>query len=88
VLREHCERLGRPYDAIEKTAQVGAIHVTRDGRGGSVTPAQAVESFAHLAEMGFDRGIVTLSNVYEPEAFELLGAEVVPEVEKLEVAGR
>jgi F420-dependent oxidoreductase-like protein len=88
VLREHCERLGRPYADIEKTAQVGTIHVTRDGRGDSMTPAQAVESFAHLAELGIDRGIVTLSNVFDPEAFELLGAEVVPELEKLKVAGR
>lgn len=88
VLREHCERLGRSYAEIEKTAQVGAIHVTSDGRGDSMTPAQVVESFAHLAELGIDRGIVVLRNVYEPDAFELLGAEVVPAVEKLAVAGR
>jgi F420-dependent oxidoreductase-like protein len=88
VLREHCDRVGRPYDAIEKTAQVGAIHVTRDGRDGSMTPAQVVETFAHLAELGIDRGIIALSHVYEPEVFELLGAEVVPQLEKLPVAGR
>lgn len=88
VLREHCQRIGRPYEEIEKTAQVGAIHVTRDGRGGTMTTAQVVETFARLAELGFDRGIVALSNVYEPEAFELLGAEVVPEVTKLKVPGR
>ncbi|HEY7835256.1 MAG TPA: LLM class F420-dependent oxidoreductase [Ktedonobacterales bacterium] len=88
VLREHCDRLGRPYAEIEKTAQVGGMRVTRDGDGGSMTPAQVVESFANLAEMGIDRGIVTLSNVSEPDAFELLGAEVVPELEKIQVAGR
>jgi hypothetical protein len=43
---------------------------------------------AHLAELGFDRGIVTLRNVYDPEAFGLLGAEVVPAVENLQAAGR
>lgn len=88
VLREHCEHLGRPYSEIEKTVQVGAIHVTQDGRSDSVTPAQVVETFAQLAELGFDRGIVTLSNGSEPDVFELLGAEVIPYVEKLKVAGR
>lgn len=88
VLREHCERVGRPYADIEKTVQVGAIHVTKDGHNGSMTPAQVVERLAHFAEMGFDRGIVTLTNVYEPEAFEVLGTEVIPELEKIQVAGR
>ena len=88
VLREHCARLGRPYAEIEKTAQVGSIDLTRDGSGGGKTPAQVVESFAHLSEMGFDRGIITLSKVYAPGQFDLLGSDVVPEVEKLRVAGR
>ncbi|HEV7129949.1 MAG TPA: hypothetical protein VGN32_21130 [Ktedonobacterales bacterium] len=62
--------------------------MTKNGRGGSMTPARVVKTFAHLAELGFDRGIVTLRNVYDPEAFGLLGAEVVPAVENLQAAGR
>jgi F420-dependent oxidoreductase-like protein len=87
VLQQHCERLGRPYGDIEKTS-LNQMYVTKDGREGSMTPAQAVESFAQLAALGIDQGIVSLRNVDDPAAFELLGAEVVPEVHKLAVAGR
>jgi len=45
VLRGHCERLGRPYDAIEKTLY-GQLHVTRDGRAGSMSPPQAIATIA------------------------------------------
>jgi F420-dependent oxidoreductase-like protein len=87
VLQEHCARLGRPYSSIEKTS-LGHLYMTKDGRDGSQTPAQVVDRFAQLAEMGFDQAIISLRNVSEPEVFELLGAEVVPRAEKLAVAGR
>ncbi|HEY7782028.1 MAG TPA: LLM class F420-dependent oxidoreductase [Ktedonobacterales bacterium] len=87
VLRAHCERLGRPYDAIERTT-LNSIHVTRDGRDGTWTPAQAIDYFAGQAALGIDQALVSLRNVFDPEAFELLGAEVVPAVSTLAVAGR
>ncbi len=87
VLQAHCERLGRPYGAIEKTT-LGMLHVTKDGRNGTTTPAQAVDEFARLAALGIDQAIVNMPNVSDPELFDLLGAEVVPEVQKLAVAGR
>jgi F420-dependent oxidoreductase-like protein len=87
VLQEHCAAVGRPYADIEKTT-LSTLHLTHDGRDGTTTPAQAVESFGKLAAMGIDHGIVNMPNVSEPEVFELLGAEVVPAVQKLAVAGR
>ncbi len=87
VLREHCATVGRPYAEIEKTTLSG-LNVTRDGRDGSITPAQAVEQFARLAEMGIDHAIFNTPRVHEPEFFDLMGAEVIPTVEKLPVAGR
>jgi F420-dependent oxidoreductase-like protein len=87
VLRQHCERLGRSYDHIQKTA-AGVLHVTRDGHAGTSTPAQAIEWCAHQASRGFDEVIVSLPNVTDPGVFDLLGAEVVPEVKRLPVAGR
>ncbi len=87
VLREHCDRLGRPYGDIEKT-MLGSLRVTRDGREGSMTPGQMVEYFAQYAAMGFDQGIVGFGNVTDPDLFDLLASEVVPEVTKLAVAGR
>ena len=38
VLREHCDRLGRPYAAIEKTT-LDSLRLSRTGAGGTRTPA-------------------------------------------------
>src|SRR5438094_9298267 len=51
VLRDHCQSIGRPYEEIEKTT-LDVIHLTRDGRNGTMTPAAAIEHFASLAAMG------------------------------------
>lgn len=87
VLREHCEAVGRPYEAIEKTT-LHTITLTRDGRDGTFSPAQLIEQFAALAEQGIDQAIFSLRNEYESEPFEMLETLVVPAVEKLAVAGR
>jgi F420-dependent oxidoreductase-like protein len=87
VLRGHCEAVGRPYEEIEKTS-LGHLHVTRDGRDGSLTPAATVEYFAALAELGIDHGIFSLRDVHSDGVFDLLAADVVPAVERIAVAGR
>ena len=87
ILRGHCEKVGRPYEEIEKTS-LDHIRLSRDGVKETLTPPQVIEQFAHLAELGFDQGIISLSRPTDPEAFELLGAEIIPEVEKIRPAGR
>jgi F420-dependent oxidoreductase-like protein len=87
VLKGHCEDLGRPYDQIEKTT-LDNMTVTRDGAPGTISPQQAIDRFAHLAELGVDHGIVSLNNVSHPDAFEVFRDEVVPAVHKLTPAGR
>ena len=87
ILREHCQAVGRPYEQIEKTT-LDSIKLTRDGRDRSITPAAAVEFFAELASMGIDQAIFSLQNVSDPEAFDLLATEVIPQVNKIIVAGR
>jgi F420-dependent oxidoreductase-like protein len=87
ILREHCQAVGRPYEQIEKTT-LDHMKLTRDGRDQSMTPAAAVEHFAHLASMGIDQAIFSLTNVTDPEAFDLLATEVIPQVNKIAVAGR
>ena len=88
VLRHHCERLGRPYEAIEKTVALENLRLSPEGRAGTATAAQALDEFAHLGELGFDHVIVTLPNVDEPEVFDRLREQVVPMVERLPVARR
>lgn len=87
ILREHCQAVRRPYEQIEKTT-LNSIKLTRDGRDGSITPAAAVEFFAELASMGIDQAIFSLRNVTDPEVFDLLATEVIPQVNKITVAGR
>lgn len=87
VLRAHCDRLGRAYDAIEKTA-LDHLHLSAQGGKGSVSVAQALDSFAQLGALGFDTVIISLRNVHEPEAFDLLREEVVPALQRIPVAGR
>jgi F420-dependent oxidoreductase-like protein len=87
VLRGHCERLGRPYEEIEKTS-LDSILLSEDGREGSQSVAKTIDQFGKLAELGFDQGIISLRNVYEPEVFDLLREQVVPAVERIPVAGR
>jgi F420-dependent oxidoreductase-like protein len=87
ALRDHCEALGRPYEQIEKTT-LSTMHITRDGRNGSLTPEAAIEQFRELAAMGIDQAIFNMPNVEELEPFDLLATRIIPEVEKIPVAGR
>jgi F420-dependent oxidoreductase-like protein len=87
VLRDHCQALSRPYEQIEKTT-IDHMHITRDGRNNSLSPNAAIDRLAELAELGIDQAIFSLINVEDPEAFDILATRIVPEVEKLPVAGR
>ena len=87
VLREHCQRLGRDYNDIEKTT-LDTIHLTRDGANNTLTPAAAIDRFAHLAELGVDQAIFNMPNVSDPAVFDLLATEVIPQVSQIPTAGR
>jgi F420-dependent oxidoreductase-like protein len=87
ILRDHCQSLGRPYEEIEKTT-LGSFGITRDGRNNTLSPNAAIDSFASLAEIGIDQAIFSLHNVTDIEAFDVLATQIVPEVEKIRVAGR
>jgi hypothetical protein len=79
--------LNRPYEQIEKTT-LDPMHITRDGRNGTLSPNAAIDQFAELAELGIDQAIFSLANVTDPEVFDILATKIVPEVEKIPVAGR
>jgi alkanesulfonate monooxygenase SsuD/methylene tetrahydromethanopterin reductase-like flavin-dependent oxidoreductase (luciferase family) len=86
VLRGHCEALGRPYDAIERTT-LGSLALSRDGRGRTQTVDQAVERFAALAAIGIDHAIVGLRKAQDPPSFELV-PELVARLAEIVPAGR
>jgi F420-dependent oxidoreductase-like protein len=86
VLREHCDKLGRPYEQIEKTT-LDTIRLSRDGRNGTLSPSAAIDHFAEQAALGIDQAIFNSPDVTNPEFFDVL-AQIMPEVEKIPVAGR
>ncbi|HEX5532707.1 MAG TPA: LLM class F420-dependent oxidoreductase [Actinomycetales bacterium] len=78
VLREHCERLGRDYDEIEKTAQV---RFDLGQRGEHVE--RTIEHLHELAELGIEVAHGTLAGVSRPGTLELMGERVIPAVAAL-----
>ncbi len=87
ILRDHCQTLGRPYEEIEKTT-LGPLTITRDGRNDTLSPNQAIDTFGELAQQGIDHAIIILKNVTDLEVFDVLATQIIPEVEKISVAGR
>ncbi|MDX2344259.1 MAG: LLM class F420-dependent oxidoreductase [Acidimicrobiia bacterium] len=75
VLKEHCERLGRDYDEISKTAS-GFMYT------GQPT-AELVEQARPLAAMGFDHAIFNVINDFEGTPIAQLGAEALPALAEL-----
>ena len=71
VLRERCAEIGRPYEEIERT---NLAHVDLAQQ----TPAQIVDGFAALAEVGVQHVIFNLAGVDDVRNIEALGRDVVP----------
>lgn len=73
VLREHCERLGRPYEEIERST-LQSVDLDRE------SPAQVVERFGALGAAGAQHVIFSVRGVSDVSRLELLGAEVLPQL--------
>jgi F420-dependent oxidoreductase-like protein len=86
VLQGHCEAEGRPYVEIERTT-LGRLALSRDGRDGTSTVDQAVERFGALAALGVDHAIVSMPQVHDEVAFELV-PDLVAQLAAIVPAGR
>jgi F420-dependent oxidoreductase-like protein len=92
VLREHCERVGRPYDAITRSNHVSILIgaderelAAKKERYGTKfnligTPDAIVESLQRYAKIGSQYVTFTLPDAAEIEPLLLLGEQVVPAV--------
>jgi F420-dependent oxidoreductase-like protein len=78
VLRDHCQRLGRNYDEIEKTAQ---LRFDLGERGEHVE--RTIEHLHELADLGIQVAHGALANVSQPGTLELMGERVIPAVAAL-----
>ena len=73
VLREHCDRLGRPYDEVERTV-LTSIDLENDS-------AEAiVQRFGELGEAGAQHLIFSVRGVADTSKLELIGAEILPQL--------
>src|SRR6478672_3978346 len=73
VLRDHCRRLGRNYDEIEKTAQ---LRFDLGERGENVE--RTIEHLHELADLGIEVAHGALAGVSQPGALEPMGERVIP----------
>ena len=78
VLRGHCEAVGRPYDAIERTA-LNTVNIAPGGDTASGIVAQC----RTLADLGFQHVIFNMPNVHELAPLETFGREIIPAVADL-----
>ncbi|MCA9909452.1 MAG: LLM class flavin-dependent oxidoreductase, partial [Anaerolineae bacterium] len=78
VLREHCDTLGRDFDAIEKTT-LNTVHLAP----GEMSVADVIATFKEQASLGFTHAIVNMPNVHEITPVETMVKEVIPAVADL-----
>lgn len=75
VLRRHCDKIGRPYDEIERTA----LGVANLGPGG-MTVSQMIRYCNSLAGVGIQHLILIVPGVHEIHPLEVIGKEIIPAV--------
>jgi F420-dependent oxidoreductase-like protein len=78
VLRGHCETLGRPYEAIERTA----LNTVNLAPGGT-NAADVIAECKSLAALGFQHVIFNMPNVHELTPLETFGREIIPALAEL-----
>ncbi len=73
ILREHCERLDRPYDEIERTV-LTSVDVDAESAD------ETVDRFGHLGEAGAQHVIFSVRGVADPARLETIGSQVLPQL--------
>jgi F420-dependent oxidoreductase-like protein len=73
VLRERCAEVGRPFEEIERT-NLARVDLSTQ------SPAQVIDSFGSLAEVGVQHVIFGLADVSDVSNIETLGRDVLPAV--------
>jgi F420-dependent oxidoreductase-like protein len=76
VLREHCEREGRAYEAVEKTT-LGTLMMRERGDGRWRTPQQCRETLRKFRDAGVDQVILNTPFVDDPRTLELVADELI-----------
>ncbi len=75
VLKQHCDALGRDYDAIEKTT-LGTV----DLGPGKMDAKDVIAQCEALAGIGVQQAIFNVPNVHEIRPLEVFSREIIPAV--------
>jgi F420-dependent oxidoreductase-like protein len=87
ILAEHCEAVGRPFEAIERSNLQQFTVSGRNAWGAKPETAdQLVERLGRLAEAGVQHVILSTADSHDPAALELIGRDVIPQLRRLEAA--
>jgi hypothetical protein len=78
VLKKHCDRLGRDYEAIEKTT-LSTVQIAP----GRMTATDVINECRSLAALGIQHCIFNMPNVHELTPLEVFGNEIIPAVKEL-----
>ncbi len=76
VLKQHCEREGRPYEQIEKTVLL-TLMVRPDGGGRWLTPDQALVLLRKFHDLGVQQPIFNMPDVNRPRTLEFVAEKVL-----------
>jgi F420-dependent oxidoreductase-like protein len=82
VLKAHCERIGRPYEEIERTT-LQDLRISPDGRKGTKSPARIVDEYGELADAGVQHVIVSVPDFSDLDQLELVGRDVIRQIRGL-----
>ncbi len=75
VLKQHCDKVGRDYAAIEKTT-LDTVHLAP----GQASAADVIAQCRTLAGMGIQHAIFNMPNVQDITPLEIFGREIIPAV--------
>ena len=75
VLKDHCDREGRDYDAIEKTV-LFTFMVRDEGGGHWQTPQQTLDWLRRFRDAGLDQPIINTPFVDDPRTLEYIGERI------------
>ena len=84
ILAGHCEAVGRPFEEIERTTlQTVSLFTPNAWRPSTESPDELVDRFGRLGEAGVQQVIINTADVHNPDAIELLAAEVMPQLAEI-----
>lgn len=78
ALKRHCDKVGRDYSTIERTA-LSTVWLAPD----KMSPKDVIAECRSLAELGLQQCIFNMPNVHEITPLETFGKHIIPEVAEL-----